>query len=91
VSGAITLEGGGAGELSRVDGEVLHAVLDRPLAPGTPVRLRVEAEDGAVIPIQGKTVRSQKREDGHFDVRMRLINLRREHRDRLRLISERPG
>jgi hypothetical protein len=86
MSGAITLDGGGTGALVRVDGEVLHAVLDRPFAPGSPVRMQVDAE-GEALPVQGKTIGSKKRDDGRFDVRLRLINLRREHRDKLRALS----
>jgi hypothetical protein len=89
MSGAITLEGGGGGELARVEGEVLHAVLERPFAPGSPVRMRVQVGGGGgeALPIQGKTIRSKKRDDGRFDVRMRLINLRREHREKLQSLG----
>lgn len=84
MSGTVRVDEGGEGELVRLSGEVLYTVLDRAFAPGRPLRLRVTllgVEE--VLPVQGKVIGSKKRDDGRFDVRLRLINLRREHREQL--------
>lgn len=78
MSAGLTLDDGARGEAVRVDGEVLEAVLPRAFAPGAPARMELDGD--APIPIEGKTIGSKRRDDGRFDVRMRLINLRREHR-----------
>ena len=75
----LSLEDGARGEAVRVDGEVIEIVAPRAFAPGAPVRMRVDA-DGEAIPVEGKTIGSKRRDDGRFDVRLRLINLRRPHR-----------
>ncbi|HJL18028.1 MAG TPA: hypothetical protein RMH99_20360 [Sandaracinaceae bacterium LLY-WYZ-13_1] len=79
MKGAITLERGGDGEVVALEGEVLRAVLSRAFAPGAPVGMTVDAGD-ETVPVSAKTIRSVKRDDGRFDVRLRLVNLRREHR-----------
>ena len=61
---------------------ILAAVSDRPHAPGAPIRTTVVLPDGP-LSIDARSIGSKRRDDGTFDVRMRLINLRRE--DRLRL------
>ena len=79
----LRLEGGDAGEALRVEGEVLAIVSPRAFAPGAPVRMEIDAGDEPVS-VEGKTIGSKRRDDGRFDVRLRLINLRRAHRDALR-------
>lgn len=88
MSAPLELDDGESGEAGRLDGEVLEAVLPRAFAPGAPVRFEVQI-GGETIPVQGKTIGSKRRDDGRFDVRLRLINLRREHREALR--SALPG
>ncbi|MCZ7687520.1 MAG: hypothetical protein M5U28_55795 [Sandaracinaceae bacterium] len=65
---------------------MLHLVLPRAFAPGAPLALTLELEDGA-LELTGKTIGSKRREDGRFDVRARLISLRREDRARLEAIG----
>jgi hypothetical protein len=78
----IELDVEGEGEALRLEGEVLVTVLARAFAPGAPVSFRATI-DGQAIRLQAKTIGSKKRDDGRFDVRLRLTNLRREHRARL--------
>ena len=63
-------------------GGILTVVSERAYAPGEPARATVELSDGA-LEIEGKSIGSKRRPDGTFDVRFRLLNLRREARERL--------
>ncbi|MDQ3034170.1 MAG: hypothetical protein M3Y87_17310 [Myxococcota bacterium] len=73
---------GGEGEASSLAGEILHVVLGHPYAPGAPISLRLTRSDGE-LSLEGRTIGSKRREDGRYDVRLRLVNLTREHRARL--------
>ena len=68
-------------ELVGYDGKLLRLVCARAMAPGQP--LEVRAELTSPVEIRGKAVGSKKRDDGRFDVRARLVNLRREVREQL--------
>lgn len=72
-----------AGEAVRFEGEVLSLILPRAFAPGAPIVFVTEL-DGESVELGGKTVGSKRREDERFDVRVRMTNLRRTHRERLR-------
>jgi hypothetical protein len=61
---------------------VLALVLPKAYAPGQPLELKLEAPSGAVE-LQGKSLCSKRRSDGQFDIRVRLINLRRTDRELL--------
>lgn len=80
------LRAGGEGEAIAWSRDVLHLVLPRAFAPGAPIALTVELEGGA-LELTGKTLGSKRRDDGRFDVRARLIDLRREDRARLEAIG----
>ncbi len=67
--------GGEAGAWVGFHGEVLEVLSVRPFAPGAPICIEV---DGTAL--QGKSLGSRRQADGRFHVRMRMINLRREHR-----------
>ena len=69
---------GEPGELVWFGGELLEMISAVPLAPGTPTRIQIDD-----MPLEGKSQGSKRLDDGRFSVRFRLINLRREHRDRL--------
>ena len=73
---------GEPGELVSFTGEFLVTISAVPLAPGTPTSIEVED-----MLLRGKSQGSKRMEDGRFRVRFRLINLRREHRDRLRALA----
>ena len=80
--GALRVEGAGDGSALHMAGEVITLRLARAFAPGAPLR-GVVALDGLEIAIEGRTVGSRKTSDGTFEVRVRLVNLRREDRERL--------
>lgn len=81
MSAPLTLSSGGEGEAVDLAGEVLRVVLPRAFAPGAPVTLTVDLD--APVTITGKTIGSKLRDDGRFDVRLRLVNLRRSDREAL--------
>ncbi len=86
MSAKVVLAAGGEGEAVRFEGEVLSLILGRAFAPGAPVAL--EATIGTdTIALTGKSIGSKRREDGRFDVRLRMTNLRREDRVRLTTIG----
>ena len=80
--GPVLVEQGGEGEALSVAGEVLHLVIDRPYAPGAPVSMTVTRADGE-LRLRGKTIGSKRRDDGRFDVKLRLVSLSRIDRARL--------
>ena len=75
------LESGEDVVLGSFDGAVLVLRSPRAFAPGSPIRFRtVSAEDSRAF--EGRTIGS-KRIDEAFEVRLRLINLRRADRELL--------
>jgi hypothetical protein len=76
------IDGAGDGSAVSIAGEILTLMVPRAFAPGAPFRGAVLLPDGE-LSIEGRTVNSRKTPDGTFEVRVRLVNLRRE--DRLRL------
>jgi hypothetical protein len=80
--GPVKVEQGGEGEALSVAGEVLHIVIDRAYAPGAPISMSVARADGE-LGLRGKTIGSKRREDGRFDVKLRLVSLSRVDRERL--------
>jgi hypothetical protein len=80
--GPVRVEQGGEGDALTVAGEVLHIVIDRPYAPGAPISMTITRADGA-LGLRGKTIGSKRRDDGRFDVRLRLVSLSRTDRARL--------
>jgi hypothetical protein len=61
---------------------ILAAISERAHAPGSPIKVTIELPDGPLA-IDSRSIGSKRRDDGSYDVRMRLINLRREDRERL--------
>jgi hypothetical protein len=80
--GAARIDGGGEGRALTMAGEIITLSLPRAFAPGAPFRGTVVVPEREIA-IEGRTVGSKKTADGAFEVRVRLVNLRRE--DRLRL------
>jgi hypothetical protein len=60
--------------------DVLSLICPSAFAPGQPVELEAQTEGGETIKLIGKSGGSKKREDGAFDVKLRLHSLRREQR-----------
>lgn len=75
----IRWDSGGEATLVRIDGESVALVSTTPHPPGS--RVRGALEDGT--PIVMKTHASRLREDGRFDLEGRLLDLRRDVRERL--------
>ena len=73
----LRLAGGEDAELVSLEG--IQAAI---FAPGAPIAFEAVLEDGPVA-LEGKSHGSKRRGDGRFDVRLRMINLRREDRERL--------
>jgi hypothetical protein len=66
--------------------EVLHLVTDRAFPPGRPLAFDLVVQDEALA-LQAKAVGSKRREDGRYDVKVRLHTLRRDQRARLAALS----
>lgn len=79
--GAARIEGA-VGEALSFAGETLVVVLDRAFAPGTPVRGTLTLADGE-LGIEGRVQGSKRTVEGRYEVRARLVNLRRTDRERL--------
>ena len=75
---AVGVQGKGGGELSGYVGGFLALFHDDAFPPGKPLQCVVETDPP--MELAGRTVSSKKQPDGRFLVRMRLTNLRREHR-----------
>lgn len=75
---AVVHDHGEASAVGFKDG-VLELICDKAHPPGRPLALSVQlpADEQALT---GKTVGSKKRDDGSFDVRLRLSSVRREQR-----------
>ncbi|UJR80722.1 hypothetical protein [Sandaracinus amylolyticus] len=86
--GAVTITQGGQGDALAFAGEVLHVAIDRAYAPGAPVSITLARDEGT-LSLSGKTIGSKRREDGRFDVRVRLVSLRRDDRATLEALAAR--
>jgi hypothetical protein len=71
-----------SGELVSFDGEFLVARVSKAFAPGTPFHGSVALEGGPLA-IEGRANGSKRTSEGAYELRARIVNLRRE--DRLRL------
>jgi hypothetical protein len=83
----LTLSDGERGRALAYAGGLLRMVCERAHPPGQPLALTLLAPDGELV-LQGKSARSKRREDGAFDVELKLVSLRRDQRAALeRLFS----
>lgn len=73
------------GELVGYAKNVIELVVPMPFAPGQPARFAVEG-----LALEGRSLGSRKREDGRFQVRLRLVSLRREQRLALEGLADLP-
>lgn len=78
----VRLETGEEGTAIRLDGHVLVLVSPRAFAPGSPIRFSVVAENEN-RKLEGRTIGSKRMDAGPFEVRLRLVNLRRVDRELL--------
>lgn len=79
MSEALRLSSGEACKATSIVGEILHVISPVPFAPGAPVDFSIDD-----LTLHAKSRGSRRRQDGAFDVQLRLVNLRREERDKLR-------
>ncbi|HEX2679122.1 MAG TPA: hypothetical protein VHM19_20875 [Polyangiales bacterium] len=65
--------------------ETLQAISPKAFPPGKPLELVLLLDDaaGTQVALSGRCIGSKKRDDGAFDLRVRLTNLRREAREQL--------
>jgi hypothetical protein len=61
----------------------LHFVAPKSFPPGQPLALALQPSAAARLPLAARCVGSKRRDDGHFDVTARLINLDRATREAL--------
>lgn len=78
----LRLDTGDSAEGRAFDGEFFTLLGPRAYAPGSPIRFAALFDKG-VCPLEGRALRSKRIDDGRFEVRLRLISLRREARERL--------
>ena len=79
---------GAEGHAVSFEGEFLVVVVSRAFAPGTPFTGGI-AIDGTSIQIEGRATGSKRTPEGMFEVRARLINLRKADRELLEAASRR--
>ena len=58
---------------------VLLLICEVAHPPGRPLELTLQLSD-AMLTLSGKTIASKRRDDGRYDVRLRLSSVRREQR-----------
>jgi hypothetical protein len=78
----IRLESGEEAQARAFDGNLLTLLSPRVFAPGSPIRF-VATPNDEERSFEGRAIRSKRVDDLHFEVRMRLVNLRREDRELL--------
>jgi len=75
----LTLSDGERGHAIAYAGGILHVVCERAHPPGQPLSLTLATPDGELA-LAGKSARSKRREDGTFDLQLKLVSLRRDQR-----------
>ncbi|MBO6938089.1 MAG: hypothetical protein JJ863_24180 [Deltaproteobacteria bacterium] len=61
-----------------LNNDLMEVITETPCAPGTPITLEL-----GELRLQAKSRGTKKRDDGRFDLKVRLVGLRREERERL--------
>lgn len=85
----VTIADEHAGALLAADGLVLTLRSPKAFPPGQPLRLRVRLEPP--LPLEARTIGSKRLDSGDFELRVRLINLRRTTREALEQALRRDG
>lgn len=70
------------GSVVSCDAELLCGISPKAFPPGKPLTFSMLLADGE-LPLSGRCIGSKKRDDGSFELRVRLTNLRREARARI--------
>ena len=66
-------------EIDSLAGEILTIRSPRAFPPGAPLALELNA-NAERFPIAAKTIGSRRNDDGTFELRVRLVSLRRDYR-----------
>ena len=78
----VRFDSGEEARATAVDGNVLTLLSARAFAPGSPIRFSL-ALDGEWRRFEGRTIGSKRADNSQFEVRLRLVNLRRAERELL--------
>jgi hypothetical protein len=78
----VQIAGEHAGAIEQIEGLVLRLRSPKAFPPGQPLALAFSA-DGSSIGLDARAIGSKRRDDGSFELRVRLINLRKDAREAL--------
>jgi len=76
----LRLDSGEEADARTFDGAVLTVSSPRAFAPGAPIRFSATT-DGEARSFEGRAFGSKRVDNVHFEVRLRLVNLRRADRE----------
>lgn len=76
----LRLDSGEEADARTFDGAVLTVLSPRAFAPGAPIRFSATT-DGEARSFEGRAIGSKRVDNVHFEVRLRLVNLRRADRE----------
>lgn len=79
---AVKFARGETGHVIAWDGGTLTVTSPSAYAPGAPTQVVVVFDDGEVT-VETRTKDSKRTPEGHYNVRLRVINLRREDREKI--------
>lgn len=79
---ALRIEESLLGHVLACDAETLRGISPKPFPPGRPLSLTMLLPDGELA-LSGRCIGSKRGDDGRFELRVRLTNLRREARERI--------
>jgi len=77
-----TIQGEHAGSLLAREGMLLTLTSPKAYPPGQPLKLTLHLPTGPLA-LEGRSLGSKKRDDSSYELRLRLLNLRRETREAL--------
>ena len=78
----LLLDSGEEGQATSFDGRVLTLLSPRAFAPGSPIRFSLSVGNGCPA-LDGRTLGSKRVDPECFEVRLRLVSLRRADRELL--------
>jgi hypothetical protein len=79
---SVTIQGEHEGSLLAREGMLLTLASPKAYPPGQPLKLSLRLPGGPLA-LEGRSLGSKKREDSSYELRLRLLNLRRETREAL--------
>lgn len=86
---SLSFDDGALGRALGIEGEILRLVANAPFAPGQPLSFTLSLPEGTIA-LQGKSLGSKRRPDDQFELRARLVSLRRADRERLQALFTPP-